>query len=224
MNSFKPYFAITLSLLINFAIFHQLGQKQNSWELDQSELQSGADTDGVIENINIVSQTTKVDTTKPAQKTPEEKISKKIVTETKKPVVKPLAKPVATENSPTKVADSSQNTKPITAENTPAASGRASPQIAHKAQLVSAPPPLVYPAEAIKQNAIGKVSIKAQIDMYGKISNIEVIASSGYKVLDEAAIKWFRELSFKPASDGTNPVNSTVSQTITFDLNENDMG
>ena len=196
MNSFKPYFAITLSLLINFAIFHQLGQKQNSWELDQSELQSGADTDGVIENINIVSQTTKVDTTKPVQKTPEEKISKKIVTETKKPVVKPLAKPVATENSPTKVADNSQNTKPITAENAQAASGRASPQIAHK----------------------------AQIDMYGKISNVEVIVSSGYKVLDEAAIKWFRELSFKPASDGTNPVNSTVSQTITFDLNENDMG
>jgi protein TonB len=223
MNTFKPYFAITLSLLINFAIFHQLGHKQNSWELDQSELQSGADTDGVIENINIVSQTTKAVTTKPTQKTPEEKINKKIVTETKKSVVKPLAKPVVTENSSTKVVDSSQNTKPITAENAQAASGRASPQIAHKAQLVSAPPPLVYPAEAIKQNAIGKVSIRAQIDMYGKINQIEVIASSGYKVLDEAAIKWFRELSFKPANDGTSPINSIVSQTISFDLNENDV-
>ena len=220
MNTFKPYFAITLSLLINFAIFHQLGHKQNSWELDQSELQSGADTDGIIENINIVSQITKTVTTKPAQKTPEEKISKKIVTETKKTGAKPVAK----ENLPTKVADSTQNTKLITAENTQAASGRSSPQIAHKAQLVSAPPPLVYPAEAIKQNAIGKVSIRAQIDMYGKISKIEVIASSGYKLLDEAAIKWFRELSFKPAHDGSSAVDSIVSQTITFDLNENDMG
>ncbi len=224
MNSFKPYFAITLSLLINFAIFYQLGQKQNIWELDQSELQMGADTDGVIENINIVSQAIKAETTKPAQKTPEEKISRKIVTETKKPVVKPLAQPVVTENSPTKVADGAQNTKPITAENTPAASGRASPQIAHKAQLVSAPPPLVYPLEAIKQNAVGKVSIKAQIDSDGKIGKIEIVTSSGYKVLDEAAIKWFRELSFKPAHDGTSAVGSVILQTITFDLNENDMG
>ncbi len=220
MNTFKAYFAVMLSLLINFAIFHQLGHKQNIWQLDQSELQSGANTAGIIENINIVSQTTKVDTAKPAQKTPEEKISKKIVTETKKATVKPMAK----ESLATKIADNSQSKKSTIQENTQAASGRSSPQIAHKAQLVSAPPPLVYPAEAIKQNAIGKVSIRAQIDMYGKINKIEVIASSGYKVLDEAAIKWFRELSFKPASDGTSPVNSIVSQTISFDLNESDMG
>jgi protein TonB len=220
MNSFKAYFAIILSLLINFAIFYKLGHKQNIWQLDQSELQSGANTAGVIENINIVSQTTKADTAKPPQKTPEEKISKKIVTETKKETVKPMAK----ESLATKIADNSQSEKSTIQENTQAASGRSSPQIAHKAQLVSAPPPLVYPAEAIKQNAIGKVSIRAQIDMYGKISKIEVITSSGYKVLDEAAIKWFRELSFKPASDGTSPVNSIVSQTISFDLNENDMG
>lgn len=220
MNTFKSYFAITLSLLINFAIFYQLGHKQNTWELDQSELQSGADTDGVIENINIVNQATKADTAKPPQKTPKEKISKKVVTETKKIVAKPVAK----ENLPTKVADSSQNAKPTPIENTQAASGRASPQIAQKAQLVSAPPPLVYPTEAIKQNAVGKVSIKAQIDSQGKIRSVEIIKSSGYKVLDEAAIKWFRELSFKPAHDGNSVIDSVVSQTITFDLNENDMG
>lgn len=220
MNTIKPYVAITLSLLINFAIFYQLGHKQNSWELDQSELQSGADTDGVIENINIVSQTTKVDTTKPVQKTPEEKISKKIVTETKKATTKP----VSNEKLATEIADDSQSEKPVIKENTQAASGRASPQIAHKAQLVSAPPPLVYPLEAIKQNAVGKVSIRAQIDSNGKIGKIEIVTSSGYKVLDEAAIKWFRELSFKPAHDGTSPVGSVILQTITFDLNENDMG
>ena len=76
MNTFKSYFAITLSLLINFAIFYPLGHKQNSWELDQSELQSGADTDDIIENINIVSQTTKADTTKPPQKPQRRKLAK----------------------------------------------------------------------------------------------------------------------------------------------------
>ena len=69
-----------------------------------------------------------------------------------------------------------------------------------------------------------KFQSKRKSIVKAKIRSVEIIKSSGYKVLDEAAIKWFRELSFKPAHDGNSVIDSVVSQTITFDLNENDMG
>lgn len=218
MNNLKSYIAVIISILINFGVFYQLGQKHNNWQLTPSDLQSGANANGRIENLNIVSQATKAVTAKP---TPlEEKVSKNTINKAKKSIVTSETH----ESLATKTVENTQSEKQATKENIPEDSGKSSPQIvAHKAQLVSAPPPLVYPAEAIKQNAIGKVSIRAQIDSDGKISKIDIIKSSGYKVLDEAAIQWFRQLSFKPAHNGNSTINSFVSQTITFDLNEHDV-
>jgi TonB family protein len=108
----------------------------------------------------------------------------------------------------------------VTPTQTSSSSSMASPKIVQKARLQYAPPPIVYPKGAIEQNAIGKVALKAFIDVDGQINNIEIIASSGYKILDDAAIEWFKKLNFIPASDGETNVGSFVSQTISFSLND----
>lgn len=216
MNKIKICTSIALSLLINFAIFYTLVKKEQVWKLSQSSLKTGANTSGIKENMQIASINI---VTTPAQ----------IQLEVAAPVTKPRPAPIIRPPvKPTKVEDNKLVTpaviekkslaKPITS----LASGEASPKISQKARLQSSPPPIVYPPGAIEQNAIGKVSLKAFIDIDGKISKVEVIASSGYKVLDEAAIEWFHELKFYPAKEDNVQVGSFVSQTISFSLNNID--
>lgn len=209
MKSLKLYFALGVSLLINLSIFYALESKSKKWELSSSQLKTGANTSTLIENINLV----------------EASVAKQVM-QTQKNVQNELVK-LKGNKAKTKIQaqvqkqtqEKMQSKATVTANSAPSG-GAASPQIVQKAQLKSTPGPLVYPPQAIKDNATGKVGLKAIIRSDGRISNIEVAQSSGSQALDEAAIKWFSELNFEPANDGVTSINSVVTQTITFDLHE----
>ena len=210
MKHFKFYFALTMSLLINFSIFYMIDNKSKKWELAASQLKTGANTSTLIENINII----------------EASVAKQ-VTQTQKSVHSELVKlkgnKVKVQQAQTQMQKQIQEkvkSKAIVTAISAPSGGVASPQIAQKAQLKSTPGPLIYPPQAIKDNSTGKVGLKAIIKSNGRISNIEVAQSSGSPALDEAAIKWFSELNFEPANDGVAPINSVVTQTINFDLHE----
>ena len=51
---------------------------------------------------------------------------------------------------------------------------------------------LVYPIEAKENKWEGKVFFKWTIDTLGKVSNLEVTKTSGYKILDEEALRVMR--------------------------------
>lgn len=208
MNKVKIYISVILSILINFSIFYAIEKKSNKWELDQSTLKTGSSNKGIIENINLVTAPSK--TVAKAQQSN----SKPAAAKSTQKLVK-ADKPQVTKAVDTEKVKQERDAAPATM----AASGKNSPRITQSARLQSTPPPIAYPAGAIEQNAIGKVSLRAFIDADGKIGHIEIISSSGYKILDDAAIEWFRQLSFYPARNDTGVTGSYVSQTISFSLN-----
>ena len=54
-------------------------------------------------------------------------------------------------------------------------------------------PPPQYPIEALENKWQGVVELKLQIESTGRVSNIKVVSSSGYEILDNEAIKTARQ-------------------------------
>jgi protein TonB len=64
----------------------------------------------------------------------------------------------------------------------------------------------LYPAEARRKNQQGTVILKVELDESGKIYSIDVFASSGFDLLDQAAVKAVHQWSFSPAKNSTTGV------------------
>ncbi len=61
-------------------------------------------------------------------------------------------------------------------------------------------PPPRYPRVAILNGWEGETIVQLNIDDQGEVSNIRIIQTSGYSILDEAVIKTLREWHFEKAS------------------------
>ena len=74
-----------------------------------------------------------------------------------------------------------------------------------------------YPVEALKKGITGKGSLKLTINRDGNLVDINVVNSSGHKILDEATIKAFKEASpFKPIPDTLNKDKLVISTTFSY--------
>ncbi len=210
MNNKITFLAITVSLALHGVVYYSWQQKKNSWLLAETALKTGTSSKGLIEHLNLVSKPTET-----TSKTPNKQVKpvQKQVAITKK-----IEKPITTIANK-KMAVEQQKSQEIKASSN-SSNAEASQQITQKAKVEYAPPPISYPPEAIAQNAKGKVKVKALIDIDGSIKNIEILVSSGYKILDEEAIAWFKKVKFSPALSANEKIASVVTQTITFDLNE----
>jgi TonB family protein len=76
----------------------------------------------------------------------------------------------------------------------------------------------VYPAEAVKSNIEGKVTIKLFVNERGDISNMYIGHSSGYAILDSATAYYAGKLKFSPALENGKPKNIWVSMTFDYRL------
>jgi protein TonB len=76
----------------------------------------------------------------------------------------------------------------------------------------------VYPDKARKEGIEGKVTIMTLVGKSGDPIKVELAKSSGYKILDKAAIKAARQAKFKPGTQGDRPVSVWVSYTVNFVL------
>jgi len=76
-----------------------------------------------------------------------------------------------------------------------------------------------YPSSLKKQGKEGRVLIELVIDANGGIVSARVKSSSGYKAMDEAALKAAKKTKFKPASKGGKAVKAKVIYPISFKLN-----
>jgi protein TonB len=52
----------------------------------------------------------------------------------------------------------------------------------------------------------------------GRVGKVEIETSSGYDILDEAAVKAVRRWRFTPAKKGRRPVSAWVRIPVEFDL------
>ena len=75
-----------------------------------------------------------------------------------------------------------------------------------------------YPAEAQIQQWTGKVKLRVLVTVEGTVGAISVHQSSGYSVLDEAALAGVRAWRFIPARRGRTPISFEMVVPITYGL------
>ena len=94
---------------------------------------------------------------------------------------------------------------------------RAQVKVEARPDYIQNPPP-AYPELAKKMRQGGMVMLSVDVDRAGDPVNVEIIQSSGYSLLDQAASKAVRHWKFQPGSIGSVPVESTVTVPIRFRL------
>ncbi|MBU4258775.1 MAG: energy transducer TonB [Proteobacteria bacterium] len=75
-----------------------------------------------------------------------------------------------------------------------------------------------YPLIARRRGFQGTVALEVMVDRNGRVADLRVFKSSGYKVLDRAAEKSVREWVFKPAIKGNEKVEMWVRVPVCFQL------
>jgi periplasmic protein TonB len=79
-------------------------------------------------------------------------------------------------------------------------------------------PELAYPAQALRRHEEGLVLLDVYLSNTGHPKRIEVKGSSGFPVLDNAAIDAVNHWGFDPARIGTVPVDSQIEVPIRFKI------
>jgi len=76
----------------------------------------------------------------------------------------------------------------------------------------------VYPPEAARRHQQGSVVLILYINGSGTLDKVEIEKSSGFPLLDAAAIKEMKQSKFEPAMDGTIPIRSRAQASVTYRL------
>ena len=79
-------------------------------------------------------------------------------------------------------------------------------------------PPPDYPALAVRQGWQGTVLLRVRVLQSGTVESVEVVRSSGKKVLDDAAIHTVERWVFAPSTRGTTPIDGFATVPIEFKL------
>lgn len=75
-----------------------------------------------------------------------------------------------------------------------------------------------YPARAKTLGQQGLVELLVEVDRKGLVKELALKKSSGYSMLDEAALTAVKSWEFIPASDGGHAVNSKVVVPVRFEI------
>ena len=166
-----------------------------------------------------VAQPKPVEPKKQPVKKPAEK--KKPVSHKQRVLPKPMAmadailpRPSLAESAPAPVATSSaaKLESKVTADTAPFTEAN------FNANYGSNPKPN-YPSIATSRGWEGTVYLLVKVSIDGESEQVSVQRSSGYEVLDEAAIEAVEKWKFLPAKRGNTPVSSSVIVPINFILN-----
>jgi len=77
-------------------------------------------------------------------------------------------------------------------------------------------PRLLYPKAAQENSYSGKTEIVLLVSKTGKVDDVQIVKSSGYKVLDSAAVDYSKNLVFNPALVHGQPISSRVKWSVNF--------
>lgn len=75
-----------------------------------------------------------------------------------------------------------------------------------------------YPELARRRGQEGRVEVRCRVNASGIVAETGIAKSSGYKLLDEAALKTVKKWIFKPAASGGANVEGTVIVPVEFRL------
>ena len=75
-----------------------------------------------------------------------------------------------------------------------------------------------YPPEAARLHQQGVVVLMLYINGSGTLDKVEIVKSSGFPLLDAAAIREMKLSRFEPAMDGAIPIRSRAQASVTYRL------
>ena len=81
-------------------------------------------------------------------------------------------------------------------------------------------PRLMYPKIAQEKQLSGIPQLTIQINDKGMVDNVFLTKSSGYDVLDNAAMQYCKNLTFEPSKRNGEPVYSRMNMEIKFDFSD----
>lgn len=90
--------------------------------------------------------------------------------------------------------------------------------IVDKADFSQPPLPPIYPKMAIKRRQSGVVLVRVLLGPSGKIETSRVLKSSGFQLLDHAALESIKRWHFLPAKIGGAKIRSWVDVPVEFNL------
>jgi protein TonB len=59
----------------------------------------------------------------------------------------------------------------------------------------------VYPPDAARQGEQGRTTVRISVNAEGRVTDVEMLVSSGSRKLDRATVEHFRKVCFNPARD-----------------------
>jgi protein TonB len=97
-------------------------------------------------------------------------------------------------------------------------SGGATGRVREAVPLYKINPPPRYPRAARRRGAQGTVVLSVYVDAQGRVANLWLLESSGYRVLDNAALDAVKKWSFEPGRKGNMKVAMWVNVPVRFEL------
>lgn len=79
-------------------------------------------------------------------------------------------------------------------------------------------PPAPHPAALRERGIEGAVLLRVRVDVQGRPADVTVLAGSGWRLFDEAALQQVRACRFVPATQGGQAVDSWVEFPVRFAL------
>jgi len=143
----------------------------------------------------------------PLQPKPEEKQQPPPPPKPEMTIPEPEPKPEPPPPAPKPVVIPPPQPKPPTEEYVPVTQPNFAVQAAH-----------VYPLEAARRHQQGTVLLMLYINGSGALDKIEIVKSSGFPLLDNAAIREMKLSKFQPAMDGAIPIRSRAQARVTYRL------
>jgi periplasmic protein TonB len=78
--------------------------------------------------------------------------------------------------------------------------------------------PIIYPALAIQKGYEGTVLLRVRIAADGRVADVQIVQSSGYTILDDAALESVRTRRGRPAYSAGLPIEKTALFPVVFQL------
>lgn len=103
-------------------------------------------------------------------------------------------------------------------EASPRDSAGATGQVREAVPLYKINPPPRYPRAAKRRGSQGTVVLSVFVDAQGHVANLWIFESSGYRVLDTAALEAVKKWSFEPGRKGSTKVAMWVNVPVRFEL------
>jgi protein TonB len=96
---------------------------------------------------------------------------------------------------------------------------KAAPPAPTKLEVTYRPDPQnYYPEQARRDGQEGRAQVKICINTSGKVESAEVTTTSGFPLLDEAAVKVGKAMRFKPPTQEGKPVSTCPTLPVKFQL------